>query len=217
MYLFTFIFNVLFYGFRDLFKRERWKLRRHDLGSWRTYTCDVCTAKDCAYSRRVFIPYMLRWVIQTPFGGIRLQKICSSDKERHLHDHPFDFVTFRLCGGGYIEETPDFKTFINLKEWVAFGMKVRSTMYSTFSVGFRKATDLHRLTLLAHHKGETLVESPQWTLFFHGPNLREWGFQTETGWEQWQVYEKRFGIYEANNPGETRLHPDPTGGPTGDS
>lgn len=202
MYFFTFVFNVFFYGFRDLFKRERWKLRRHDLGSYKVITCDNCKKDTCSFTERTFVPYMLRWIIQTPFGGVRLQKICASDKERHLHDHPFDFVTFRLWGGGYFEERPDLNTFVDIKGWVAFGMKVVRRYHKPWSVLFRRATDLHRLQLPKIFVASTgpEPERAQWTLFFHGPNLRDWGFQTETGWEQWEYYEKSRGLYEANNP-----------------
>lgn len=208
MYFFTFVFNVFYYGFRDLFKRERWKLRKHHLGSYKyvmAYESDHGTGYMAR--KRVFVPYMLRWIIQTPFGGVRLQKIMASDKERHLHDHPFDFVTFRLwndsrtgLGGGYVEETPDLKTYIDLGGWVAFGMKTRAKHYPSWSVGFRKARDLHRLTLMWEEDEAGKREIAQWTLFCHGPNLRDWGFFTEEGWVQWETYEKMHGIYEANNP-----------------
>jgi hypothetical protein len=200
MYFFTFIFNVLYYGFRDLFKRERWKFRKHHLGKFEI------RHKYGMFHEKVFVPYMLRWIIQTPFGGVRLQKICASDRERHLHDHPFDFVTFRLwsdagkMGGGYVEETPLSWPFKDREEWTKAGMETVKKHYPTWSVGFRRATDLHRLHLLWLEVISGKREIAQWTLFCHGPNLRDWGFQTESGWVQWEVYEKAHGLYEANNP-----------------
>lgn len=197
MYFFTFIFNIFYYGFRDLFKRERWKLRRHDLGSYKVTLCG-CGNNPCWNDTKTFVPYMLRWIIQTPFGGVRLQKITASDRERHLHDHPFDFMTIRLWGRGYYEKRPAF----SLPTWVASGMPVVTKYHEPWSVLFRRATDLHRLELPKIFVTSTgpEPEAPQWTLFIHGPNLREWGFQTETGWKQWEQYEKEHGIYEANNP-----------------
>lgn len=102
--------------------------------------------------------------------------------ERHLYDHPFDFITFRLWGNGYYEETPDYRNEVTPENWVEMGMPTKTVYYPAFSIGFRRATALHRLTLKD--------EKPQWTLFFHGPNLRDWGFQTETEWLQWEKYEK---------------------------
>lgn len=199
MYFFTFAFNVLYYGLRDFSKRERWKFRKHHLGKY----ANPCPCGDLkCWGMGEFIPYMLRWIIQTPFGGVRLQKICSSDRERHLHDHPFDFLTIRLWGRGYYEERPDLNTFVDLKGWIASGMKTVTKYHKPWSVLFRRATDLHRLQLPKIFVASTgpTPERAQWTLFFHGPNLREWGFQTEEGWEQWEDYEKKHGIYEANNP-----------------
>jgi hypothetical protein len=210
MYFFTFVFNMFYYGFRDLLKRERWKLRRHDLGRWDITLCDSCHYEDCWCTRKTFVPYMLRWIIQTPFGGVRLQKITASDRERYLHDHPFDFITFRLwndsrtgLGGGYFEERPDVVQIMENRggqTTYPFGMNIRAKYHPSWSMGFRRATDLHRLNLMWEENEMGRREIPQWTLFFHGPNLRDWGFQTEEGWVQWEVYEKAHGLYEANNP-----------------
>lgn len=175
--------HFLYCAFRDLFKRDRWKFRKHHLGK---------------YKDGVFVPYMLRWILQTPFGGVRLQKICASDKERHLHDHPFDFITIRLKGGGYLEETPIYTEKFNKGNWHLLGMPREVKYHAPFTVLFRRATDLHRLQLV---DGPVQVfvastrpppEKPQWTLFIHGPNIREWGFQTEEGWKQWEIYEKEY-------------------------
>lgn len=210
MYFFTIIFNLFYYGFRDLLKGERWKFCRHDLGVWKVNLCEDCGKEACLFTAKTFVPYMLRWIVQTPFGGVRLHKICASDRERHLHDHPFDFVTFRLwndsktgLGGGYNEQVLALVNTVEFRDGqktYPFGINTVSEYHPFWSVGFRRAEDLHRLTL-TEEKGEIgKREIAQWTLLFHGPKIRDWGFQTEGGWVQWEKYERVHELFEVNNP-----------------
>lgn len=106
-------------------------------------------------------PYMIRYkLIDTPWFAIRIHRILKSDSDRHLHDHPWHFVSFVLSGG-YREETPGGERVIQAPAIVA-----------------HRATDLHRLTL----------DRPATTLVFCGPRFREWGFQVGTAWVQWREY-----------------------------
>lgn len=103
--------------------------------------------------------YMQRWIIQHPWGHIRLHHILKSDEGRDLHDHPFDFISFLLIGW-YIEHLPGGdQRFVNC-------------------VNVHKAEDLHRLEL----------DIPVWTLVFTGPRRRSWGFKTASGWVPWREY-----------------------------
>src|SRR5208282_805597 len=53
--------------------------------------------------------YMERWWIRRPKEGrkwtCRLHHILRSDEDRHLHDHPWPYVTI-ILKGGYWEVTP---------------------------------------------------------------------------------------------------------------
>lgn len=131
-------------------------------------------------------PYMIRWrLFECPLFRIYLHKICRSDDDRHLHDHPFNFVSI-ILRGGYDEYRPHVNTI---------GLNVvarRRFLPPTFVV--RKATDLHRLDLIGkwiHFIGEDRFEKvcrPAWTLVFAGRRLRQWGFQTEQGWVDHKQY-----------------------------
>lgn len=44
-------------------------------------------------------PYMRRWVLNLGLFAIRLHHWSGSDDERHLHDHPWPFLTIVLKGG----------------------------------------------------------------------------------------------------------------------
>ncbi len=110
------------------------------------------------------VPYLARYrLIKTKWFSIYLHHILTSDQDRNMHDHPFNFTTFILWGG-YLEHTPRGAEF-----------------HGRFETIRHKATDLHRLEL---EPGVTA-----WTLFMRGPTIRRWGFQTAEGWIDWQEYE----------------------------
>lgn len=112
--------------------------------------------------------YMTRWrIVQTPWFGIFLHRINLPDTDKDMHDHPWPFVSLVLRGG-YDEERP-FMGGWKLDEprrWL--------------SIGFRRATDLHRIVSL-HRK-------PTWTLVLAGRYKRPWGFMTPTGWVHYREY-----------------------------
>lgn len=105
--------------------------------------------------------YMKRWILSTPWGTLRIHKILRSDKDRHLHDHPWDFTSF-ILKGRYIEHT------------AAGGREFRPG-----SVNRKRAEDLHRLELR---------HGPVWTFVVSGPVRRKWGFVTAKGWIYWRTY-----------------------------
>jgi hypothetical protein len=127
--------------------------------------------------------YMNRWFIKTKYGGLRLHHILRSDADRHLHDHPWDFTSFILWGE-YWEELPiaqpDEPYFGDSFNGVSPypGASVWPKHWPRWSVVRRKATDAHLLRL----------SRPVWTLVWHGPNERKWGFWTEEGWVYWRDY-----------------------------
>lgn len=106
--------------------------------------------------------FMTRYyIVRGRTANMRLHHILRSDAERDMHDHPWDF-TSHLLSGGYREFTPD-------------GV----ADYWAPAVLHRKATDVHRIELLA---------GPMWTLIITGPWLKPWGFYTANGFVPWQQY-----------------------------
>ena len=105
--------------------------------------------------------YMRRWILQTPWGTLRIHNILRSDHDHDLHDHPWDFTSL-LIKGSYTEV--DMHGARHWPRW---------------SVVRRKATDLHRLVL------ET---GPVWTLVVSTKKLRSWGFDVNGRWIPWRVY-----------------------------
>jgi len=98
-----------------------------------------------------------------PFNLV-LHKIVRSD-DPIFHDHPWAYCTVILAGG-YYEHTPVYmngKVIGDSRTWKGPG-----------SVIYRNATEYHWL--------ELKNEEPATTLFFMGPQRREWGFLVDNQW-----------------------------------
>jgi hypothetical protein len=117
-----------------------------------------------------------------PFN-FTLHKIVKSD-DPIFHDHPWPYMTIVLRGG-YWEHTPVFDNqghkFAEFTKWRGPG-----------SVILRKANEFHWL--------ELDEDKPTTTLFFMGPQQRDWGFlvdktKTKTQWIQWQYYLTNYKDY----------------------
>lgn len=119
--------------------------------------------------------YMRRWILQTPWGSLRLHKILRSDDDRHLHDHPWDFASLVL-GPGYVELGP-------CRHGPAFSSNHRCRFYprvfSRWGVNRKRAENAHAVVL---------PWGPVWTLVWTGRERRAWGFHTEAGWVDRREY-----------------------------
>ena len=105
-----------------------------------------------------------------PFN-VTLHKIVRSD-DPIMHDHPWGYMTI-ILKGGYWEHTPVFnndgKMIAEFQKWRGPG-----------SIILRKANDYHWLELA---EGGTAT-----TLFFMGPQQRDWGFLKNNKWIQHENY-----------------------------
>lgn len=117
--------------------------------------------------RRTGAIYMHRYYLflkdrQTFPFNFTLHKIVRSD-DPIMHDHPWPFLTLVLKGG-YFEHTPIYdnkgKIVGEKREWRGPGSMIK-----------RSAKEYHWL--------ELDNERPATTLFFMGPQQREWGFLVE--------------------------------------
>ena len=113
-------------------------------------------------SRVALGPLLVRFeILHTRRLRVYLHHIMRSDAERHLHDHPWSFVSI-ILRGGYREHTMD-----------------GSRDYKAPAILFRPATWAHKLEL----------QQPAWTLVFATKTVRRWGFLTEKGWCFWRNYD----------------------------
>lgn len=139
--------------------------------------------------RRTGDDYMHRYYLflkdrkKFPFN-FTLHKIVKSD-DPIFHDHPWPFLTI-ILKGGYYEHTPltgtDGKILGEISRWRGPG-----------SIIWRKSKEFHWLEL-----DESV--GPATTLFFMGPQERDWGFlvnrtKEKTQWIQWENYLSNYKDY----------------------
>ena len=112
-----------------------------------------------------------RWmVLDTLWFKIYLHKLSRSDTDKHMHDHPWNFISL-ILKGSYEEFT------LKKPYWDKFVKKT----YSVGSVIKHNHTDAHKITLLT---------PDVWTLVFIGSKRFDWGYQTEKGWMSNKEYRK---------------------------
>lgn len=118
--------------------------------------------------------YLNRWwlVPYNRFGiAARVHQILRSDEDRHLHNHPWPYISIVLRGG-YWEVTP--ATIGKLNGGGTYWIENRRWR-GPGSIAFRRASSWHRI--------EVPDGGDCWTLFITGPKRRDhdpqhssWGF-----------------------------------------
>ncbi len=97
-----------------------------------------------------------RWrLIETKFFRFYIHQIFESDRDAHMHSHPWNFLSFVLSGG-YVE-----------KHGLA-----QYRVVTRFKFNFHTASDYHKLTL---------IYRPTVSAFFAFGKYRPWGYQTSEG------------------------------------
>lgn len=135
--------------------------------------------------QRVDIPDLLdedavyltrRWLIQTPAFGICLHAIRVPDADRHLHDHPWPFLSVVLRGSYTDSRAPDATA--------ALDQRSRRRL--------RHRPGVPRLMRRGHfHAIRTLERTPTWTLLVVGRRSQSWGYATQEGWVDHETYHAR--------------------------
>lgn len=125
-------------------------------------------------------PYMERyWLIGDDWKwwfAVRIHHICTPDYDRHLHDHPWSFVSV-ILRGWYIERRP-------LSIAPCFGGQEEdyyTTSRKAGSVAFRRATDRHSISIVP--------AGGAWTLFISFRKVQWWGFYTPGGKVYYRDYQ----------------------------
>lgn len=104
-----------------------------------------------------------KWVPIAP----RIHHIVRPDKDRHLHDHPFNFRTF-ILEGWYDEED----------------------VFGDTRVRFEGTT--RKATAETFHRINKVSEGGVWTLFVCGRRIQTWGFLVDSRKVAWREYFQRF-------------------------
>jgi hypothetical protein len=109
--------------------------------------------------------YLRRFYLLPRIFGCHLflHHIVRADGDRHMHDHPWPFLTLCLRGG-YAEET---------------GAERAVSRHEPGQLKRRDAEFRHRILAVAPNC---------WTLVLTRGRERKWGFWTESGWVYWRDY-----------------------------
>ncbi len=89
--------------------------------------------------------------------GVFLHHFVASDAPTEFHDHPWSWGVSIVLRGGYTEERRRRDDRTVTRRWLGPG----------------------RFNLLlpgVFHRVELRERRPAWTVFIHGPKVREWGF-----------------------------------------
>lgn len=127
--------------------------------------------------------YMLRYCLWNKSGdkenaNLFLHKICRSDQERDLHDHPWNWASLILKGS--YQEITENGTVNAVLHPHAFWNHDKYKIFRPFTFRKGKATDTHRLVLIN--------DKPVWSLFWHGKRIQKWGFYVKNEKIYWKVY-----------------------------
>lgn len=105
-------------------------------------------------------PYLERYYLATVFGWqFYLHRFVADDPDRGLHDHPWRLAFGLVLSGYYYEETRMGENKIRWFNWLT-------------------GDSFHRV-LLPRHIYNPYNRVQCWTLFFHGPAVKPWGFWRE--------------------------------------
>jgi hypothetical protein len=110
-------------------------------------------------------PYLERWIVWLGIGTLRVHKFWRGDSDRHMHDHPWSFITFPL--------SPYY-------EWVDAGSKIVYREVRAFRPHYRPAEFRH------------IVDDPAgpiYTIVITGPKKRRWGFWVNGKFVDYHDYE----------------------------
>jgi hypothetical protein len=129
--------------------------------------------------------YLIRHILfECSLFGIYVHHFLSSDNDRALHDHPWNFISVVLSGA-YVEiHGIDCNGY--LTAWDG-DLLTKSKYRRAGSIAYRPATWRHRVVL----------KTPEvWTLMVVSGRKRRWGFYPKGKWCWWRKYNTQTGICE---------------------
>jgi hypothetical protein len=131
--------------------------------------------------------YMGRWWLFNPYPGngderkrwswlpsVRVHHICVEDKDRHLHDHPWNARTI-ILKGAYREQRPT----------TDFGINVADNYVESV---VRRPGDTARLLFGEYHRIAEVSPGGAWTLFITWKYRGTWGFLVDGKKVPWREY-----------------------------
>jgi hypothetical protein len=145
-----------FHRKQDPLEKQRWVL-------WRWWDITSQQGQTTGPAVPVYLRRLI--VFRCPWFSVFVHRIKCPDPDRHMHDHPWNFISFVLRGW-YQEIRP-----IEGEE----GIWLKDRRWFNFC----RAEGAHRIIY---------VSPTCTTLVIHGRKTRKWGFHTENGWVNWETY-----------------------------
>jgi hypothetical protein len=155
----------------------------------------------CAEHGQQDTPLMTRYYLYDGRFGQLVIHIFHRSDDYELHDHPWNFWSFILWNG-YIEESAvydvDYSRTNSAFETLGSPPTTRKRKWPGMLL-LRKPEHMHRIELRKrilrcdicnnNECGDPVVEEiPAITMVWMGKKVRDWGFLTQWGWQQWEAY-----------------------------
>jgi hypothetical protein len=118
------------------------------------------------------------WLLQKLGIAIRVHHIHREDRDRHMHDHPWSFVSVVLRGW-YVEAQPMYPD--EFKTWEDSGIEMAS-------IDFRRQGSLAYRPVGTRHRIVQVPVDGVVTLFITFRYRQSWGFYTPQGKVPWRDY-----------------------------
>lgn len=135
-------------------------------------------------------PYLERYMVarwgKNGEHTLFLHRFLDSDSDRGIHDHPWDSKSF-IVAGGYHEKRL-------IKEGDVEKVIIRDIKPFTFNTIGKN--DFHQIIM----KPKTAA----WTLFYHGPRVKHWGFQNYNFFKGEEITRSDFVPYQDNTKPEEK-------------
>lgn len=120
----------------------------------------------------------LVWLLQKFDIAVRVHHIATPDVDRHLHDHPWDFISIVLRGW-YVEQRPQYTDLFF--GWPDDAIELTHGAFrKEGSIAYRRTTDRHSIS--------SMSEDGVWTLFITFKYQQGWGFFTQEGKVPYREY-----------------------------
>ena len=137
--------------------------------------------------------YLERWGYECKWFGVYLHRMDAPDPGVHLHNHPWQFASL-ILKGGYTEERTSTKNAVqwakDAQHFERHPMLPQGTHIPRGVVMQRRWLSFKGFGYNECHRITHLNKEHSWSLIFRGPKRYAWGFYTEDGYVESDLYHR---------------------------